>query len=272
MQNKIFVSCKSSYKLTVSARLLFHPINRYLIDNICSRGDIDSFMIIEHIYIEKVTNFYIYNLAKYKMIISFFIPFIISHDMPNYRTKFFNQIPSDFDSSKFSRSFEYNLGDSIYKCYIAENQTPKTKETPEEYLKSILLGNCFQMTHTDYWYYTFCPFKSLSQFRYADDKVTHIDTFTLGKESHGKYEIIDRGIATNWTNGDICAVNKKPRKTRVEFICDMSRDDDGSVTSISEPSFCHYLVKFHTQHACAFPNITNENLYQINCYLQARNI
>lgn len=200
------------------------------------------------------------------MFISFFIPFIISDDLPNYRTKFFNEIPADFDSSKFSRSFDYNLGDSTYKCYIAENQTPKTSMSPEEYLKSILLGNCFQMTHTDYWYYTFCPFKSLEQFRFAEDKVTHIDTFTLGKESNEKYEIIDRGVATNWTNGDICAVSKKPRKTRVEFICDMSNDDDGAVTSISEPTFCHYLVKFNTQHACAFPNITSENLSLINCY------
>lgn len=41
MQNYIFVCCKSSYKLTVSAQLLFYPTNIYLIDNICSRGDIE---------------------------------------------------------------------------------------------------------------------------------------------------------------------------------------------------------------------------------------
>lgn len=202
------------------------------------------------------------------MLISLFIHLVFSNDIPNYRTKFFQKKPLDFDQSKFSKSFEYNLGFEKYMCYIAENQTPKTFSSPEEYLKSILHGNCFQMTHTNYWYYRFCPFNSLTQFRFAEDGVTHVDTFTLGKETQGSYEFIDRGVATNWTNGDICAINKSPRKTRVEYICDMSHDDDGTVTSISEPSFCHYLVKFHTQHACAFPNITNENLNLINCYLE----
>ena len=190
---------------------------------------------------------------------------ISAFTIPNYRTKFYSSPPSNFNRSNYLQTKIYNLGNDTYTCYFAPENNPHTDQAPDQYLKSKLLNKCYDITHTGYWFFTFCPFKNLIQYRFDDNGVHRIDLFTLGKEDSNQYDIIERGVATNWTNGDTCVVDKKPRKTRVEYICDLSNNDDGKLTSISEPNYCQYLVKFHTQHACAFPNMTHESLTDIVC-------
>jgi protein OS-9 len=144
--------------------------------------------------------------------------------------------------------------------------TPNVTAAPKDYLKSKLRGLCFEVTHTQYWYYRFCPFRDLTQFRYEDDRIAAVDTFVLGRERQNvEYYLEGRKVVGIWGSGDICLVTKKPRTTRVEFICDLSVDDDGMVTSVSETEYCNYLVQFHTQHVCGFENATDEDLSEILC-------
>jgi len=139
------------------------------------------------------------------------------------------------------------------------------QDDPESYIKMHLRDKCFEFTHTGYWHFQFCPFSSLSQFRFAEDLVTKIDLFVLGRDSSNNMSVFNEGVSSTWGNGDMCVVTKKPRETTVQYICDLSINDEGAVTSISEPNFCNYLVRFNTQYACAFPNVTSEQLQEILC-------
>ncbi|OHS99082.1 hypothetical protein TRFO_34569 [Tritrichomonas foetus] len=200
------------------------------------------------------------------MLFLYFVGLIASEELPNYRTKFYTKIPTNFDPKIYDSNFTQNLGNIVYRCFQRSNQTPHTDSTPEEYLKASLSGSCFEYTHTNYWFFRFCPFKSLTQFRYAENNVTRIDIFNLGIDTNQTFDKIHRGFGANWTGGDICVINKKPRTSRIEYICDMSLDSDGNVTSISEPAFCTYLARFHTPLACGFPGVTDENLTTIDCF------
>jgi protein OS-9 len=198
----------------------------------------------------------------------FVFPFFCS-SIPNYRTSFHDFPPPRFSPHPDTPSFEKQVGSSKFRCYVEENQTPRTDSNPEKYLRSVLLRTCYEMTATNYWYYKFCPFRDLSQFRYADDRITRIDVFKLAQEHETtQYAVVDRALVANWTGGDMCVVTRKSRTARVELVCDMSTDDDGRLVSVSEPTFCHYLVRFHTQHACVFPNITTEELAVVTCIKQ----
>lgn len=174
-------------------------------------------------------------------------------------------MPDRFDEKQAVRWFDNDLMPSRqYRCYVFNDRNPQTNLTPTEYLRNKLFGSCFQFTHTHYWYYDFCPFNNLQQYRFAENNQTRIDIFNLGKDS-SIYSIEGHLVYGIWTDGDYCVVTRKPRTTRIEFVCDMSEDSDGSLISISESSICNYLVRFHTPHACAFKNITNERLSEIVC-------
>ncbi|KAH0788819.1 protein OS-9 [Histomonas meleagridis] len=175
-------------------------------------------------------------------------------------------MPEGFDSTQYIRSFQQEIGLAKYECYVKNVHIQQNGTNPEAYLRKKLIGNCFEKSHTNYWYFKFCPFMHLTQFRYGIDNVTRIDNFVLGKYSDSPMVQIDRGFSEKWNGGDICVVTGKPRTAQVDYICDLSIDIDGRVTSISEPSFCNYLVKFHTPHVCGFPNITNEELATIDCF------
>ena len=185
---------------------------------------------------------------------------------PNYRTKFF-KTPTP-PNLEYQDSFDFLYETENYKCIIKEHQTPVTKEDPTNYLKRILSGKCFEMTHTFFWYFKFCPFQNLTQYRYDEKKSDlKIDNFVLGKYHGDSLVKNKRGFSDQFNGGDNCNANSKPRTAKIEYICDMSIDGIGKLASVSEPSFCNYDVHFHTPHACGFKNITSEDLYTIDCYI-----
>jgi hypothetical protein len=198
-----------------------------------------------------------------------FLLFTLSSEFPQYRSTFYDNQPDGLDLNSSVSDFLENIGSTMYHCYVHEHQNPNTTLPPSEYLKTVLHGTCTEFTTTNYWFFKFCPFLSLTQFRYASDQITRIDQFTLAKEAaETAYSVVGRNLVADWGGGDICAVTKKPRTARIEYVCDMSSGDDGVITAISEVRFCHYLVQFHTRHACAAPNITTENLAIISCIKQ----
>jgi hypothetical protein len=199
----------------------------------------------------------------------FFALAVFCCSLPHYRTTFTDAMPRGFSPSKDTRTFEKRIGDLNYKCYVLENQTPTTQLSPEAYLKSILHPRCFPFTATHYWFFEFCPFNQLRQYRIGDDGQSRVDQFVLAKETSATtYKVEGRALTAAWGAGDICVITKRPRTAKIEFVCDQSADDSGTIESVSEPSFCNYLVKFHTQHACANPNITSESLAAIVCVKQ----
>lgn len=191
--------------------------------------------------------------------------------LPPHETKYVAELPSDFDLSSVTEIFQTTAHKHVYKCYVQPNQTKQTSDSPEQYLKRVIPRSRYNFTHTQYWYFEFIPFKRLSQWRYDNDKgikgtANRVDNFLLGLEtSDTEYQPIKNGFATEWPNGDICAVTNAPRKTRVELICDMSITSDGAVVAVAEMEYCSYLVRFNTPHVCAFPRITNETLTLITC-------
>lgn len=185
---------------------------------------------------------------------------------PNYRSRFLTgPVPPD---AVYNDSFDFLKGTTEYKCIVREHQTPATaKEQPTKYLMEKLSGMCFEMTHTFFWYFRFCPFQNLTQYRF-DEKIgdKKIDKFVIGRHQGLPLERTESGFADQFTDGDSCIANNKPRAARVEFVCDLSVEEPGKLASVSEPSFCNYLVRFHTPHVCGFENITNEDLHIIECY------
>ena len=182
-----------------------------------------------------------------------------------YRTNFLEKYPMDFDQSLYKQTIIKKISNKTYKCFIPEGKSLANNFSAEIYIRNQLSDLCFEFTHTGYWFFKFCPFNSLTQYRFGEDLSSKIDIFTLGREKNNEYKPSSDGVITNWGHGDTCFVTKKPRTTKVEFICDLSLKNEGIVTSISEPSYCNYLVKFHTQHACAYPNSTSEILSEITC-------
>ena len=193
----------------------------------------------------------------------FFLKFSSQEEV--YRTAFLGTRPVDFNESNYIRKFLFEKGKQNYQCYTSFPVEQPNVDNPEDYLRSKLNSSCFTFTHTNYWYFQFCPFKSLSQYRYAN-KGNKIDNFVLGSENFEKGNITESGMAFNWKNGDICQATKHPRQVRIEYICDQSTDEEGVLTSVSEPDFCQYIVHFHTPYACVIPNVTNETVFNVDCY------
>lgn len=57
-----------------------------------------------------------------------------------------------------------------------------------------------------------------------------------------------------YKDGTKCAVDGKPRMTKVHFYCDQYRsekDQAMAVIDISEPDYCEYLYKVATRFMCA---------------------
>ena len=194
-----------------------------------------------------------------------FSKFSIEEDV--YRTYFHGLKPESFDESLYSRSFTKQVEKVEYNCYLSKNpNNEKTDLDPVEYLSMQLNGTCQTFTHTKYWYFYFCPFESLSQYRFQEGTNNKIDNFILGTHDNQKPIFTRDGVSFEWTNGDICYATKKPRTVRVDYICDYSTTNEGIVSSISEPSYCNYIVKYNTHYACAVPKVSNESVYDINCY------
>jgi protein OS-9 len=191
----------------------------------------------------------------------------LSGSLPNFRSSLVSHVPDDFNAATAQLLFLKRIGSKTYTCYMHEHQTPSTDLPPATYLKqNLVVGSCFEYSATGYWYFSFCPFKELTQFRYAEDATTRIDRFRLAAEGQNtSYAVRGRSVVAEWGGGDRCVITKKPRTATIEYVCDMSVDRDGIIASISEPKFCHYLVSYHTRHACAFPNVTQEDLAIITC-------
>lgn len=183
-----------------------------------------------------------------------------------YRTSFLGVKPTNFNESNYVKKVDKRIGSKNYECYTSFPKEPVPDEEALERMKLELNESCFSFTHTRYWFFEFCPFKKLIQYRYANDLKTKIDNFYLGGENGNDFEPTKNGIAYDWNNGDKCYVTKKPRHVRIEYVCDQSMDDEGIVTSISEPDYCEYLIRFNTQYACGFKHIEKESVSDIECY------
>ena len=219
----------------------------------------------------KFSTFLIFSLlekvTKIEKKMFFFVFSKLSIQTDVYRTSFYVSKPSNFQESKYSQPFTKQVEKVKYNCYVSkEPRSEQTVSDPEEYLKSHLSGTCQTFTHTKYWYFSFCPFSNLTQYRFDNTLINKIDNFLLGSDDNQKSKIIKNGIAFDWLNGDICFATKKPRTVHVEYICDHSVSSEGVVASISESSFCNYIVKYNTRLACAVPNVHNESVYDIECY------
>ena len=132
--------------------------------------------------------------------------YIITYLVDSYQTKFYNSRPTDFNESKYSKPYVTTYHNIKYFCYPHKLAIQNiTDVTPQEYLKTKLDGVCYEFTHTQYWYFKFCPFHKLYQYRYNIDNITRLDNFQLGHEtSSNKYTISQKGITTIWENGDMC--------------------------------------------------------------------
>lgn len=183
-----------------------------------------------------------------------------------YRSSYLTKTPADFDESKYERSFDTFYNNHTYTCWVGPPKTQESYISTIDKVKSIFADTCFEFTHTQYWFFKFCPFRRLSQYRFEGKRV--VDNFILGQEDNSNYTLLMNGIAYDWNNGEKCYVTKRPRHVRIEYLCDLSLKDDENTTSISEPDFCEYVVTFHTPHVCGISHAKNELLSEIVCIRQ----
>jgi hypothetical protein len=57
----------------------------------------------------------------------------------------------------------------------------------------------------------------------------------------------------DYEDGSHCDANKKPRRTQVDFYCDVFATEKGDlvkILDISEPDWCSYLFKVSTKYMC----------------------
>ena len=183
--------------------------------------------------------------------------------IPNYQTRFFDEPPPDFQPQNYVSSFMQKGNNSLYQCYVSKEQNEVNNENPDEFLKKHFEGKCFYFTHTEYWYFHFCPFQNLTQFRYNEHFVP-IDNFTLGVKSKQPLFTLDDAFYEQFEKGDKCIVTGKPRTALIRYTCDQSSDKD-VIVGISESNWCSYYVHVATPQVCRFPYITEEKLVYIDC-------
>jgi endoplasmic reticulum lectin 1 len=143
----------------------------------------------------------------------------------------------------------------------------QTNENPESLLKP-LANLCAR--HADvYWEYEFCYNRYVRQFHEGkeDDKRTE---YMLGKHQSVKKQSSDDGKIKTWfyngvlypyhevimSEGTLCDLTQKPRKTRVRFIC--LKEAPLEFIHFSEITTCEYLVVVATQYLCQNPIYRSE--------------
>ena len=181
---------------------------------------------------------------------------------PVYRTHFGSRIPLRENKTKWLRSFSTTKNGRNFECFEKNSTISINKEVAYSHMEEKLKGTCRVFTHTGHWYYQFCPFDGITQYRYNNGE--KIDVFNIGKFENNKFTEKNNGISMFLSNGDTCKVTNSPRKAEINFICDMSYDDEGDIASISETQFCDYKINYHTQYACAFSD-KREEVHDIYC-------
>lgn len=182
-----------------------------------------------------------------------------------YESSFLSEAPKDFKIKKFESNFSQIYQNHSYTCYVGRPVNSSIYPQTLSELQQNLIGQCFEFTHTGYWYFKFCPFKILNQFRYEPLNQIPTDNFILGQEDDSKPKSIYNGISYDWNNGDKCVVTNRPRHTKIEYICDRSTSEIGYIAAISEPDYCEYLVQFHTPYVCGLNDDKRKFLSEIVC-------
>lgn len=177
---------------------------------------------------------------------------------------------SDIDFSKF-RKIPYPIvydDQSRYSCYIPIHKSPQdsepTKEggsdevTKEELVKEMvdeilkpMDGKCLFQRNSGWWWYKYCHKKDVVQFHFDAQKKSVGDEYVLGK--HDTEASIEDGYEFNldkmeysetYTDGTICDLTKKPRTTKVSFVCSPKTFGNGELVNVHVNHF-YYLLLYH---------------------------
>lgn len=187
-----------------------------------------------------------------------------------YNPVTYSHVPYNFNASKYEHKIELLYGNQNYTCYYGKHHKDINME-PKEYLKKHLYGKRFDFSATQYWFWSFIPFSNLTQFRYVlanSQLAERAETFLIGYELNNQtYTVFDKGIYTNYSNGDICLVSKKPRHTNIEFLCNQAPSNSRFKLVVSETGYCNYLVQFYTKYACPFPGVKHQNITDMVCFV-----
>lgn len=200
------------------------------------------------------------------MLINFFIC-SVSETSERYRVFYMRELPGNINREKLVPFKLYpNSTDDSETCYIDNNDKVVLDLNEEvDHLKKIFSKRCYDFSPNDYWYYEFCPFKHLKQYRFSDSAIK-IDFFMLGSHSDDDmYVQVGDGVQTSWKNGDICTVDNRPRRVKVVYECDESSNADGFVASVTELEFCSYLLKFYTEHVCHILPVSKRETIDVYC-------
>lgn len=158
----------------------------------------------------------------------------------------------EMDSSKDEEGKEENEK-------VAEDKPIEIKELLEPMAK----GACLFKTR-DWWTYEFCYGQEIRQYHMEDNKPSGA-IMSLGKYDHDyewnseKKESATEGIVQShhsqfYTNGSVCDLTGKLRKSEVRFICGSNHAMD-SILMVDEPQSCEYVIKVVTNKVCAFPQL-----------------
>lgn len=155
-----------------------------------------------------------------------------------------------------------------FDCYIPHpvEEAPEEVEddpdlTPESLLSpltqclyrvEICLFKCSFFKLGGWWTYEFCPKKWLRQFHQEKDKpIRPQDDFILGRWDRQAGVIHDDYYSEEYTDGAVCDITGKPRTTQVRYRC--SGDPSISLSEITEPSSCTYVLSVQLPQLCKYP-------------------
>lgn len=156
-----------------------------------------------------------------------------------------------------------------YSCQVPIIQLPKSKEgespssidpkTVTRLLDESFGDNCLEF-NKGWWTYKVCHKSNVTQYHISEKGETEGDISNLGifekeddwtdknlndKKTKQLYHIV------TYTNGSICDLTGKPRKTSVQYYCGEGIAD--MIIRVEEPATCEYIITVHSVKLCDHP-------------------